>query len=616
MLCHLPAPYPDELLYSVITRYLNRTGASVAGAVVADVFGRRIRISSIDLPSSLNAVSERTWLVWGMTGEEIADRLTLFPYYARYVPGVRAARCLRALRSDNGVGVHTRLGVNGSRVRTPRFLRFCPTCRAHDLSLHGETYWRRTHQIPGVLVCPDHGTPLVESTALMKPTSFRAYFIDATDVTADTASAHAPDLGTTEAANALKIAKRCREMLSGCIPLWPRENVPQVYRLAALERGFSNRATLLSSAGIERAFVGFYGESLLSRQGCGIELGNEANWVRNIFRCRSNSRSYHSLQHALMQIFLESLPVHASKKMFLGLGPWKCPNPYATHEERLPIKRTSVSVRVSPSGELVASAKCSCGYCFTFSHTSDVDPSLPVVRCTRGLGPTWVHEAKRLRRSGLSVWAIAKKLDIAFKTAKQLITGNSPASQVSSNLIEQWRQEWVKLLVQVPNRRRVLARKMNGSLYKRLRRWDRDWLFAQPQFGSARRKPSNRIDWQARDMEWSKVLRVAAQKVKAWKLPRRVTPVTIVNASGLPRSICSYLDRLPLCRAVLNEYSEPSLDDSRERRLRAAASQARDRGLPLKDWVLKHLSRLLGKELSPRLNSVIQELVSGQGTGD
>jgi hypothetical protein len=55
----------------------------------------------------------------------------------------------------------------------------------------------------------------------------------------------------------------------------------------------------------------------------------------------------------------------------------------------------------------------------------------------------------------------------------------------------------------------------------------------------------------------------------------------------------------------------------RLRRWDREANQAPERELPLKeDWVLKHLSRLSGKELSPRLTSVLQELVSDPGTGN
>lgn len=610
MLCHLPAPYPDELLYSVIARYVARIGTVNVPNVTNSLFGRKMK-ACVDLPSSLDAVSDRTWLIWGMTGEEIANRLTLFPYYARYAHHKLAAQCLDALRSDNGVGVHPRFGLTSSRVRPPRFLRYCKACRERDLLRHSETYWRRSHQLAGVLVCPEHGEQLVDSGALLRPTEFGG-FVDATQSTAEIARTNGDGLGKLDAINALKIANRCRDILLGPVPAWPWEHKPLAYRSAVLERGFSGSVTSLHLAKFETAFAEFYGESLLSKLGCGIQPRKDTNWIRGFFRARARKRSFHPLQHALVQVFLESVPIDASRKIPFGLGPWKCPNPYAVHEERFPIKRASI--KIQPSGEFMASVKCGCGFGFTFSRTNDTDPKLPVVRNTRGFGPTWEAEAERLRQSGLRRSAIAKKMRIAFKTVEKLLkkrrrTRSGPAK------IEEWRQEWSKILDQVPDRSCVLARRKNAALYAKLWRWDKEWLHGQSQPRNARFAAKSKVDWVKRDMEWSQILRAAAQEIKTSGLARRrITPSTIIRASGLSSLASrSYLDRLPTCRSVLNECSESSLDDSRERRLRAAVDEAREVRLPPKEWAFRLLSGLSGKELSPRLNAVLQEIVSDPG---
>jgi len=608
MLCHLPAPYPDELLYSVIARYLKHNGTANASAVTVQVFGRKKR-PCVDLPSSLDVVSKRTWLIWGMTGEEIADQLTLFPYYARYVSNRRVVRCVQELRSDNSSGLHARLGVSAWRVGVPKLLRFCPTCRTSDFDRFGETYWRRAHQIVGVLVCPDHGDLLIESDALVKPNSYG--YVDATQSTAHIASPTQGVLDKTDATKAFKIANRCRDMLRGQISPWLLDDMPTVYRKAALERGFSDGPFRLSQRKFENAFVAFFGEVLLARLDCEIQMGKDTNWVRSILRPEGHSVAFHPLQHSLVQIFLESVPLDVSNKIPFGLGPWKCPNPYGRHKETFPLKR--ISIRRLPSGEPVASAKCSCGFCFTFSRMSSTDLHLPIVKNFGGLGPTWRSEAKRLQRKGLCTTAIAKKMHIDFRTAKNLLEGKSRARRVLSEQIEKWKQEWLKLLDQVPNRRPVLARKTNGRLYMKLWRWDREWLLAQPRFGSSARAPSGRVDWTSRDMEWSKILRAAAQKVKASGPPRRVAPLTIIKASGLSESALSRPVRLPICCAVLKECSESSLDDARERRLLVAVDKACKKGWPRKEWALRYLSGLSGKDLSPRLNAVLEALVSDTG---
>jgi len=37
---------------------------------------------------------------------------------------------------------------------------FCENCAREDLDFHGRSYWRRSHQVPGLLSCPKHGIPL------------------------------------------------------------------------------------------------------------------------------------------------------------------------------------------------------------------------------------------------------------------------------------------------------------------------------------------------------------------------------------------------------------------------------------------------------------------------
>lgn len=40
-------------------------------------------------------------------------------------------------------------------------LRLCPHCVEHDMETLWFTYWRRSHQVPGKLVCPVHNVPLL-----------------------------------------------------------------------------------------------------------------------------------------------------------------------------------------------------------------------------------------------------------------------------------------------------------------------------------------------------------------------------------------------------------------------------------------------------------------------
>ena len=519
MLCHLPIPYPDELLYSDIARYFIRIGAIEACLTADHIFGRRTR-PSIDLPSSLNAVAERTQVLWHMSSEDIANSMTLFPYYAHFVPQNRIGQCLEILMSDDGQGVHARLGVNASRIKVPRFLRFCEQCRQFDISEYGETYWHRSHQLAGTLVCPQHGAPLMDSSVSMRPKAYSQY-ADATIITAETRPSHNIELCEKDSTIAWKIAKRCQEMLWGSISIWDTHDVHLQYRAAAKERGFLKNLSFFSPIKVKQAFVSFYGPDLLSKMGC-FALINKINWIDDIFN--SPRRLFPPVLHALIQLFLESTDIQPANSTF-GLGPWRCPNPYANHEQAFPV--TKVEVVNRNNGQLVASAKCSCGFKFTFLRVSNLDSHLPVVNRRLASGPTWVREIKRLKKEGLTTKEVASKMGMDRKTVRRILNKTSIKKSLS-------------------------LKQKHGSINQRTR------LLPTTPISSHRRKSpiERKFDWHGRDAEWSQQLKLAASAIRDEMPPRRVTKIAMFDKAGISSSIYSYLRRLPKCRLAITERSE------------------------------------------------------------
>jgi hypothetical protein len=626
MLCHLPVAYPDELLYSVIARYIVHVGAKDASTAVVHIFGRKM-IARVGLPGSLDMVSERTWPVWQMTGAEIANKLTLFPYYSHFIGENRAVKCLDVLRSNYCTSLPLRLGLTRSSVKLPKFLRFCNTCRENDLLTYGETYWHRSHQLAGVLVCPEHGERLIDTNAPMQP-SIRGRYIDATLITSDPQWKDSDDaLSAQEAAIALNVAVRCREILHGQVLQWPKEDLRLAYRRAAIERGFVKDLIMLSHSKIEKAFVIYYG-TLLSILGCEVPPGLDDSWIKLIVRGYTRG-SFHPVYHALFQVFLESVPVDAYRKIHFGLGPWRCPNRCASHKKPFPVR--NAIYKKSRYG-IEVDATCDCGLRFTFSRTCDTDPNLPVIDRIQQPVSTWQAEARLLRQCGLDEAAIADRLQLSPKTVKGLFNKQQNSTcrsfeqlpfvpeilkqlpnkkkwrfDVSFEQICQWRQEWLKLLDEVPNRSKNLARKKNPGLYQKLSYYDRDWFNTH---SKSRTEITilPRVDWQDRDESWAPKLRAAALKIRSAVPLRRITRAAMISEAGLdPSAILQKLDRLPACRSALHECTE-TFDDYYERRLRTTMAKACQLGETLKQTQLLRRCSLTDKRLSSRLTEVLEEL--------
>lgn len=493
MLCYLPYPYDDELLYSVVARYLLYYKVKRIHVALENIFGRLVRRPRIALPGSLNYLSESTKMSWNMSPREIADRLTLFPYYSRYLPLERVEKCFNILCSNYGMPIAAGLAL--AKNKTPEFLRFCHICRESDVQKNGETYWRRSHQLAGVLVCPKHGELLTKSNVPFRGSSID--YIDATIGTDEIMPKNNSDLDDADKKILWKVAKRCQEMLRGPIPQWDVSASRLPYRNAAFLRELGTTASHLNPKHLEASFMSFYGERVITVLGLDLVDKND-NWLRTILR--AHRQAYPPLKHAAVQLFLESLPI----------------------DETLFFK-------------------------------------------------------KRKRKNNAV-----------------------PAEQIIL-----LRNNWEELLSRVPNRCPDLAYEINPKLYKSLLHNDRKWLYASGGRLKTRSPYKPHINWVTRDEEWSAKLKTAALHILNTSL-KRVTKNAMLSESGLISYLYSNLDRLPLCKAVIKEYSE-EFDDWQERRIRAVEAKARKLGNAITPSSLTGLIR--PARVSPRIKNVIEELL-------
>lgn len=150
-------PRYDELLYSAFARVSAYLGSPPRARLHDAVIGADISIFD-DLPVGIGRV-----VASGAFGPADVDgaihEWTMFPYYAHFAGTARADAAIRAMKGE-GVWPHQ---VLGCQMAAPNRLRFCATCRVDMLEQRPDAWWRRSHQMPSALVCPDHGEPLKES---------------------------------------------------------------------------------------------------------------------------------------------------------------------------------------------------------------------------------------------------------------------------------------------------------------------------------------------------------------------------------------------------------------------------------------------------------------------
>ena len=162
MLGFLPAPVADELLYSVIARYGAMIGQRVGSQLILDFFGTPVGVTAVDLPNRIDSLVQRLPPGTPFDRDRIIDRHTLFPYQLRFAsPSIAAA--VRDYMAGDASRRPARIGVMSASFPAGERMMLCTACAREDASASGIAAWRRVHQLPGVLVCPRHGTALAES---------------------------------------------------------------------------------------------------------------------------------------------------------------------------------------------------------------------------------------------------------------------------------------------------------------------------------------------------------------------------------------------------------------------------------------------------------------------
>ena len=159
MKMYLPEIYPDELVYSWLSRYFVYSGCTNNRMLLSQLLYSKSNNPSIEFIGHLNeAAEQQITQVYSM--DNLILNHTMFPQYARFMPADKRDVALAELkRYCDPHKVFTILPRNEGEL----WLKYCPQCATEDRKKYGETYWHRTHQIRNIMICPIHKCKLVNS---------------------------------------------------------------------------------------------------------------------------------------------------------------------------------------------------------------------------------------------------------------------------------------------------------------------------------------------------------------------------------------------------------------------------------------------------------------------
>ena len=287
----LPKPYPDELIGSVLARGSVHTGLPPK-VLNRLVLGRPHGQVSFFLPSGLPTIARLAH----MDSEELALRHTVLPYVTAFMP-LRQAVTMRSKVLRPSIDEPGSLAsLIKSVTQGTRVLRACTLCVRDDMAQFGESYWHRSHLIPGVYLCPVHGSPLVEATEILT----------ARPVTAGRA-ANMTELHTSVPCSLPGRTLLCELARISLAPLaegWQhRDDWCETYRSLALARGYNVPGGAVAGAQLALDLISTFGRAFVSALGA-LHVGSATVTWPSLMVRRSSTVPFSPVKHSLLSAYL------------------------------------------------------------------------------------------------------------------------------------------------------------------------------------------------------------------------------------------------------------------------------------------------------------------------
>ncbi|NBA16102.1 TnsD family Tn7-like transposition protein [Aeromonas caviae] len=150
----LPSALPDELLIGRLIRHVTVSGDEV-GSLSTRIWGT----SRISIHPYLTAGLIQLAAATGEDKEVLLNEQTLAPLFFLFHPS-HAKRFKKFLFANEGAKALRESQLPSFGCGSSLFLKWCPLCAQRDLTEHGVSYWRRSHQIIGVTACFEHSVLL------------------------------------------------------------------------------------------------------------------------------------------------------------------------------------------------------------------------------------------------------------------------------------------------------------------------------------------------------------------------------------------------------------------------------------------------------------------------
>lgn len=399
-----PEPRDDELLYSVMARLYRYMGEPQFAAFSRAITGGRHWIGQSQFPCKLDAIArafgqDSAWV------DRLIDQHSLLPFYTAFA-GDDVRRWAREGMRGTADGLYLKLGLGAFKLAPPSRLRFCPTCAREMNELRGDSWWRRMHQLPGIIVCADHGEPLRNSEIVWERNSRHILRCPDPEICrSDSPVAWGGPYTSRTTERLIALARAAAGLLISPPESKQPDELHAAYVIMLDKRGLLRGRQHIETERLLQVVSAYWGDALSSMPSLDLSQQGSGAWI--VDHVRTKRKLVHPIRHLVLQQALEATP---QVEQPFGPGPWQCRNRAAEHFGEPTI---SGYQQLRDRGKLHGRFRCMCGY--SYSITRNVDGSYGEPRF-RSFGPTLQPYLKNALANGSSLRRIAGSLGVDPKT--------------------------------------------------------------------------------------------------------------------------------------------------------------------------------------------------------
>lgn len=631
MIGYFPSPYPDELFYSLCARYSSLYNYSAQFATLKELFGTSSSTSISGFAGHLNTFHKHLFDLNSYSPNQIIRNHTIFPFFSGFLPSDRYFHVCEDMKNDTVKSAFYRMGILGSCLPMPSWMRFCIHCQEEDVKHYGETYWHRHHQLPGIEVCHRHQVFLQNSKISLRANRRQSEFIPA-EPSSEVIPTTQVNRANRDHQTHLYLAREATWLLLNPIPGVSLDCLRNRYLHLLIEQGYATFTGSIKVKNLLDAFLSFYSQDLLQQLHCQFR-GNDilkTNWVLKLVRKPRNA--YHPLYHLLFLHFLGitvkeffALPTEIHP---FGDAPWPCLNRAAEHYGELVITDFRLGNRLR-ARRPIGSFYCDCGFCYSRTGPDLSPENRFQISKMISFGSVWENELKRLwKDEHLPVSQIAKLLNVDPLTVKrhaarmglvfsgdrsklaplhQTFQVSHDKEQAKQEKCDSLRSSWLTALNNTPEITMKALRQKLPHIYQWLIMNDAAWLKEHQPVVRRKTYKTTSVNWAKRDLFLVEAIGDAATTIRQ-KEPRlkRITKTAIGRELGQITLLLQKTHKMPLSAQLLTSVIE-TREEFAIRRISWVTERFREEHFTPRSWHLVQRAGVYAMKDFPSVRDAIEK---------